>query len=241
MDDLARHLITFDPRDKNAYLFAEPEGVDTFHAAPFPFPEGFLPVPKTSTEQALSPLPKADVLIVTYTVAEGYALADVLAPGWPDSRWTKYQNNWDALKKLVGPRGPSHESDDAAIWAQTTIGSKSVVLVKSSLHPATDGPELPIRLLWKQMIEQVEPDLVITTGTAGAVTDAVLLGDESFPDTSSGMPRRRSPSRRSRMNHFLPRPNCRVLSSETCRICSQSTRRKFQWRLGVPRSSREMC
>lgn len=63
------------------------------------------------------------------------------------------------------------------MWALTTIGTKTVVIVKSSLHPATDGIELPIRVLWKQMIAEVQPDLVITTGTAGAVTADVLLGD----------------------------------------------------------------
>jgi nucleoside phosphorylase len=177
MQDLARHIITFDPRDETSYLFAEPEAVDNFHAAPIPFPDGLAPVPTKSTVAPDSPLPKADVLVVTYTVAEGYALADILAPGWPDSGWTKYTHDWEALKKLVGPNGPSRESDDAAVWALTTIGTKTVVIVKSSLRPATDGIDLPIRTLWKQMIAEVEPDLVITTGTAGAITSGVLLGD----------------------------------------------------------------
>jgi nucleoside phosphorylase len=177
VEDLARHIITFDPRVASSYRFAEPEAVDNFHAAPVSFPDGLAPTPTKSTVPPGSPMPKADVLVVTYTVAEGYALADMLAPGWPDSGWTKYQHNWATIKKLVGPDGPSRESDDAAVWALTMIGSKRVVIVKSSLHPATDGIKLPIRVLWKQMIEEVQPSLVITTGTAGAVTADVLLGD----------------------------------------------------------------
>jgi hypothetical protein len=34
MENLARHIITFDPRNASSYRFAEPEMVDNFHAAP---------------------------------------------------------------------------------------------------------------------------------------------------------------------------------------------------------------
>ena len=44
-------------------------------------------------------------------------------------------------------------------------------------HPATDGSRLPIVALWRQLIKQVRPSLVITTGTAGGVGADTVLGD----------------------------------------------------------------
>jgi purine-nucleoside phosphorylase len=40
-----------------------------------------------------------------------------------------------------------------------------------------DGAKLPIAKLWKQLIAQVKPKLVITTGTAGGIGPAIELGD----------------------------------------------------------------
>jgi nucleoside phosphorylase len=144
---------------------------------PIPWPTAFTPTPVQTSAVDTDPLPQADVLVVTYTVAEGQALADVLTPGHKSSSWTSYRNNWPALKALVAFPGPSLHSDRAAIWAVTQIGNLKVVLVKSDLHPSTDGPKLPMVNLWQQMIAQVQPKLVITTGTAGGVGADTLLGD----------------------------------------------------------------
>jgi nucleoside phosphorylase len=168
--------INFDPR---ARLGAEDDAAE-LKPDPIPWPTGLAPKPFTSLENKsdTSPLPKADVLIVTYTTAEGYALADVLTPGYSTSEWVKYRNGWPALKKLIeGDRAPSLESDCAGLWWATMIGDKNVVVVKSDLHPSTDGPKLPMVKFWQQMIAQVQPSLVITTGTAGGVGPNVDLGD----------------------------------------------------------------
>lgn len=36
---------------------------------------------------------------------------------------------------------------------------------------------MPIRDLWKQIIQEVKPKLVITTGTAGAIGSNIKVGD----------------------------------------------------------------
>ena len=124
------------------------------------------------------PLPQADALVVTYTAAEGYALADVLTPGLDSKQWTSYTNGWPEIRALIeGHRAPSLESKRAGLWHTTKIGDKSVVTFKSDLHPATDGAKLPLKTLWKQLIGQVKPKIVITTGTAGGVQGTTLLGD----------------------------------------------------------------
>ena len=57
------------------------------------------------------------------------------------------------------------------------VGNVSVVALKSGLHPAYDGPDVPMLDLWRQMISEVQPKLVITTGTGGGIGSDVLLGD----------------------------------------------------------------
>lgn len=143
------------------------------------FPAGTAPITVHDvSREPHDPLPLADVLIVTYTVAEGMALADIFTPGLESKNWTPYTNGWAALKKLIeGERAPSLYSKAAGAWALVTIGDTRVIVMKSDLHPATDGPNLPIAAAWKQWIKQCQPKLVITTGTAGAVQGSTQLGD----------------------------------------------------------------
>jgi hypothetical protein len=51
------------------------------------------------------------------------------------------------------------------------------VCFHSELHLATDGLEPPIVRLWQQIVPEVDPELVITTGTAGATQSSTSLGD----------------------------------------------------------------
>lgn len=187
-EDLARHIIEFDPRAASHYKFAAEPGSSEAEALaaalkpdPIPWPDDLAPaiITITPAPAGTDPLPEAAVLIVTYTVAEGYALADVLTPGLDTSAWTPCRNGWDELKKTVKKGAPSLVAsvDRAASWAVTKVGTTRIVVVKSALHPSTDGSQLPIRALWKQMIEQVKPKLVITTGTAGGIGAETLLGD----------------------------------------------------------------
>lgn len=173
--DLARHLITFDPRTDKP-IFAESAKQPVFK--PIPWPQGLAPTPVIGVHHDEDPLPQADVLIVTYTVAEGHALADILTPGVTSLEWMPYRNGWPAIKALIeGGRAPSLEADCAGYWAVTKIGDITAVLVKSELHPSTDGPKLPMVAAWQQWIAQAHPKLVITTGTAGAVQSTTELGD----------------------------------------------------------------
>ena len=56
-------------------------------------------------------------------------------------------------------------------------GKKSVVVFKSDSHMSQDGPQLPNIDVWQQIIGQVKPKLVITTGTAGGIGKAFEVGD----------------------------------------------------------------
>lgn len=170
-DDLILRRITHDPASTS--IAKSPK--------PIPWPQGLEPTPVTHTAADTDPLPQADILIVTYTVAEGYALADILTPGVRSTEWTPYRNGWagaGGLRSLIeGGRAPALHSDRAGSWALTKIGDVTAVLMKSELHPSTDGPKLPIVAAWQQWINQVQPKLIITTGTAGAVQGTTHLGD----------------------------------------------------------------
>jgi nucleoside phosphorylase len=170
VSDQLRERINFDP------------GSMADELEPIPWPSGLAPSPIASDAGETSPLPSADVLIVTYTMAEGRALADVLTPGVQSTSWTDYKENWDQFEPLLGSEAPARDEDRLGSWHLTAIGNRRVVCFKSALHPDTDGPELPILKLWKQMIAEVKPTLVITTGTAGAVGLDVELGDVAIPN-----------------------------------------------------------
>ena len=177
---LARHVITFDPDRPEQHVFAPAAAAARAALSPIPWPEGLAPQavipPRPPSPQAA--LPKADVLVVTWTVAEAKALADVLTPGHPSEAWSAYEHEFDSLyKPLIRPGAPAAQSERLGLYGQCRIGVHEVLCVKSELHLSQDGPQLPIRKLWKQIIAESQPKLVISTGTAGGIGAQTLLGD----------------------------------------------------------------
>ncbi len=171
----ARELLTrinFDPGSRRDEL------------SPIPWPDGLAPTPidppHTDPE---GPLPAADVVIATYTTAEGRALADVLTPGVTSTDWVPYTEDFASYEPLLGERAPARESQRLGAWHLASIGARTVLCFKSALHPAIDGPKLPILKLWPQIVSEVTPKLVITSGTAGGVGAATELGDVAVPST----------------------------------------------------------
>ena len=64
---------------------------------------------------------------------------------------------------------PAIEAKRLGAYWTTTIGKQSVVVFKSDSHMSQDGPQLPNIDVWRQIIQEVRPKLVITTGTAGGI------------------------------------------------------------------------
>ena len=149
------------------------------HEAPaaIPWPEGLAPIGTPYGRAADEPLPSADVLVVTWTVAEGEALADVLTPGMSSTSWKPYAHRWSTYETQLTWRSPARAAGCLGHVAQVRIGNVEVLAVKSELHLATDGISAPIVALWQQMVSEVRPKLVITTGTAGGIGADTQLGD----------------------------------------------------------------
>jgi hypothetical protein len=72
---------------------------------------------------------------------------------------------------------PALEAKRLGAYWTTSIGGKSVVVFKSDSHLSQDGPEIPNIDVWRQIIDEVRPKLVITTGTAGGIGREFEVGD----------------------------------------------------------------
>jgi hypothetical protein len=179
-DDFAREIIDFDsesPEGLQFLAFSTATGLSRFKE--IPWPAGLAPKTRSSIGRSGdAPLPKADVLVVTWTVDEGHALSRVLTPG-KDSRndYLAYTHNWDALSGLFRAGSPAAEAQRLGAYWLTTIAGKTVLVFKSDSHMSQDGPRFPNLQVWQQIIGEAQPALVITTGTAGGIGTQCEVGD----------------------------------------------------------------
>jgi nucleoside phosphorylase len=139
-------------------------------------------------------LPDCDVLIVTWTVEEGRALARVFTPGCESippttsepakpgiTYWKPYTKNYAEISAHMSPACPARQKKRLGTYWTTEIAGKRVTLFKSDSHMSQDGPDAlattPNRLVWKQIIEDCKPRWAITTGTAGGIGAQMEVGD----------------------------------------------------------------
>jgi len=183
--DLARHIIDFDADDAkthSSFTLPMAEMMGASARSPIPWPKGKEPT-AAPLEKAPSPsaaLPEADYLIVTWTTEEAKCLADTLTPSYPSkTAWYNYAHNFESEYVPIIRRGAPSVQDSHRLgsYLPTVIAGKRVLCFKSELHMSQDGPKLPIAKLWAQLIAEVKPKLVITTGTAGGIGPAIELGD----------------------------------------------------------------
>jgi hypothetical protein len=151
------------------------------------WPAGTVPTPQPPAVRPSpdDPLPPADYVVITWTVPEQQALADVLAPGVSRTDWVAYARDWETrYKPFIRSGAPALAAGRMASYLPVTVAGRSVLLIKSELHLNQDGKRLPdgseslpVRNLFAQIIQEVGPKLVITTGTAGGTLDQTNLGD----------------------------------------------------------------
>jgi nucleoside phosphorylase len=186
-EDLQREIIDFDseaPAGKEFLGFTTATGLSRF--TEINWPSGL--APKTGPAPSSPPtsaLPKADVLVVTWTVDEGHALSRVLTPG-KDSRndYRSYTHNFSKISQKMSKGCPAIKAGRLGAYWTTAIAGKKVVVFKSDSHLSQHtkkapkaGETLPNYDVWQQIIEEVSPGLVITTGTAGGIGTNCEVGD----------------------------------------------------------------
>jgi hypothetical protein len=178
-EDFQREIIDFDseaPEGREFLAFSTATGLSRF--TDIPWPKGLAPQTGPKPASGTGPLPRAEVLVVTWTVDEGHALSRVLTPG-KDSQndYVPYTHNYADISKKMRNGCPARELKRLGAFWTTAIGKKKVVVFKSDSHMSQDGPQLPNIDVWRQIITEVKPSLVITTGTAGGIGKAVEVGD----------------------------------------------------------------
>ena len=127
---------------------------------------------------------KVDALIILYTEPETQALLEVFTGNnqWTPARrksWCGYAHNFASFKgSIEGISGDDAlEQGMFGYLSAVTIGSKNVVLYKTELHPKQNGPQLPFIPVIQQLITELQPGLVISTGTAGGIGSHINCGD----------------------------------------------------------------
>lgn len=190
VEDLARHIITFDATDRRTFAPFSLPSVGALAAVarhPIDWPDGHAPVPKPLAHPPRpdAPLPPCDTVVVTWTVEEARCLADTLTPGHASKTdWYPYTHEFESTYvPLIRHGAPALASKRLASWFPATIAGKPVMCLKSELHMSQDGPKLPVALLWRQIIAETGCKLIITTGTAGGIGEAVELGDVVVAET----------------------------------------------------------
>jgi nucleoside phosphorylase len=142
--------------------------------------------PPPSETSSLSHFAGYDAVVFTWTAAEASALAALFTPNHLPSQWYEYRHGVAEYIPLVtGARAPFNDKQpdmaryyhSLGLYFPCTIGAAKVLLFKSGLHLAYDGPATPLKKLVAEIAQTVRPKMVITTGTAGGIGKDTGLGD----------------------------------------------------------------
>ncbi len=189
-EEIARYVLSFGIEDHDLELEPDldvlPQAVVLAADLHIPFPPGLAPVPQPITPPPRTParLPRADVVVITWTVAEQNALCDVFTPRNGRARWYRYDRNFAKYAPNIRTHAPASNARRLGSYFPTKIGSKNVLCIKSELHLNQDkistGPgtaTLPVKHFFEQIIDEAQPDVFLTLGTSGSVFQDFTLGD----------------------------------------------------------------
>jgi nucleoside phosphorylase len=143
-----------------------------------------------------TPLPSADVAVVTWTGAEWNALSMVLTGALP-SGWQSYgrgfvaawpalfsQSIWgssglraDTPPSLASATGVPHSANSWGFFRLVRVGGLRVLLFKSQMHIASDGVTLPLIEMTRRILADTGARLLISAGTSGATQPTDRVGD----------------------------------------------------------------
>lgn len=203
--EIARYLLSNE--DLTSFALPEEKSLKALALAPprcatlfdFNYPAGLKPtaLPINPKPDKSAPLPKADIVVVTWTVAEAEALADVFTcPFHRPSGSNPTQNDWypydrnfttlfkDQIRRGAPSRGNCDDVNLLGSYFLCMVGTKTVLCFKSELHLNQDGKKtgdgtatLPVKDLFRQIIEETKASHILTTGTCGATYVEHDLGD----------------------------------------------------------------
>lgn len=182
--------------------YNEPSASTTQHPGlpPVPWNENDLKAPELVSTKDWDPYSEKDkypidMVIMTWTSAEWAAFAQVMTgrtenmpyngynedgeTHWRDD-WVSYDNYWK--DNVLSAGSPSIEE---RAWGSCCVvkfpqNGKYALLLKSDMHISTDGPTLPLRNMVQQLINDFNPKLILTIGTAGGTNTSDNLGSANI-------------------------------------------------------------
>lgn len=154
-----------------------------------------IPLDPPTNWMPYTPLPAADVVVLTWTKAEWAALNQVfcsytqpmslddVAHGVWITPWTFYARNYytiqqDMVNVVKASQGgvPSLTNQAWGSFRMVQLAGQKVLLLKSDMHLAQDGRSLPLRQFVAQICSEAQPTYVLSIGTAGGVRSEDALG-----------------------------------------------------------------
>lgn len=142
-----------------------------------------------------NPLPKADIVVMTWTKAEWAALDQVFCDyqkpmsfedankGYWDEDWAQYAREYFTIHQAMVDTQYTKQGGVPSLYYQAwgsfklvTVGKSTVLLIKSDMHLAQDGTDLPLRQFVEQICDEAKPELLLSIGTAGGVRTEDALG-----------------------------------------------------------------
>jgi nucleoside phosphorylase len=145
-----------------------------------------------------APLPQAEVVIMTWTKAEWAALHHVFcaydkpmtpseASGENNHAWNKswipYRRDYHQVHQYMTDVKRTYQGGAPSLgemaWGSyrlVTVNQRRVLLIKSGMHLAQDGTDLPLTSFVDRICAEAKPRLVLSIGTAGGVRPEDALG-----------------------------------------------------------------
>jgi hypothetical protein len=161
-------------------------------------------MPPFDDHRDFAPLPRADVIVMTWTSEEWDSLHYVFSnelhplPEAPSDNmewrqhWRPYRRDMYRVypdlwsRRLIGQAenmggGTPSLNRGVQRWGSytvVTVGDKRILLFKSDMHLNQDGERLPVATMTRQIVLEVQPTLVLSIGTGGGLDpETQILGD----------------------------------------------------------------
>jgi nucleoside phosphorylase len=190
LDDV---ILNYDPeapqaRFRTLQVANESRGARLPRPVPWPHspPMATVLQPAPQPTDSLARFAGYDAIVMTWTSAEAAALAALFTPNYPVSDWYEYRYGVSKYIPLVtGHEVPFNEDEpdmaryyhSLGLYFPCTVGNAKVLLFKSGLHFAYDGPATPLKTLVTELVTTIKPRVFVTTGTAGGIGRNTALGD----------------------------------------------------------------
>ena len=124
------------------------------------------------------------MLILLYTEEETSAFLEVFTGNkdWSTTRrntWYPYGHNFAELSSIIQGIKGDHalESGFFGYLNAMQIGDQKVAVFKTELHAKVNGNKLAIVQVFQQLVTELSPSLVLSTGTAGGMGGVLMCGD----------------------------------------------------------------